>query len=737
MKTAVLGITLIALAGTMYGCTPRASSEGDIAVKQAVQQDDKESRQEAKAGSNATSGKATGDLKYTQLASITGPTDDSHLIAGDSSTESDDVWQTPAHPSEESTKEFARELKEDAERLAQESARNQEALAKAIHRAPNPGPFKLVEVKAKGQDGAEEVVECWQARGKPGEFGGTLTVSTFGSGPKTFNYWAHQDAESAGIGYLMFERFLDLDPWTGETYPRLAKSIKVSADHKEYIITLRKGLKWSDGSPLTADDVVYTFDTIVRRGFGNSSTRDTLSVFGKFPTVRKIDDLTVSFQTSHPFAPFLNCLLNAPIAPKHVLEKITNRPMEEFHSFWDVNCDPSTLVVSGPFKLGRYVPGQRIEMVRNRNYAMVDKLGRRLPYLDKFVVAIVPDQNTQILKFYGNELDVLDIKSVRGFDAALMKQKEESGNFKMYNLGPDDGTVFLMFNMNRRENPKGNKNDPKKRYYVDPVKQKWFNDPHFRQAVSHAINRKRIVDNVLRGVGMSLYTSESPASLYFNRNLKPFPQDLNYAAELLARGGFVKKGGKLYDRDGNAVEFTLNTNAGNTARDATCIMIVNDLKKLGMKVNYQPIDFNILVDKTHTSLDWEAIVMGLTGDKVEPYNGANVWKSDGRIHMFDQRLPDSNGRTTVSDARDWEKEIDRNLDLAATTFDEKLRHKYFDRYQQIAYEQQPFIYLYCILDIASARNKLGNYAPTPLGITYQPKGSFHNLEELYIIAARH
>lgn len=636
-----------------------------------------------------------------------------------------------AHPADEPTHDFARELKQDALKHQEETVANQEALKKAIHKVPNPGPFKLVTLGLDPAEKNRKEAEYWVARGQPGQSGGVMTVSSFGGGPKTFNFWAHEDAESAGIGLLMFERLVEVDAWTGKMVPRLAKSIKTNKDHTEYDITLRKGLRWSDGKPITADDVLFTFDTVIRRGFGSTSTRDTLTVYGKYPSITKVDDLTVRFKTTRPFAPFLTCLANAPIAPKHVIEPITRRPMDEFHGFWSVNVDPKTLVVSGPFKLSRYVPAQRIELLRNPYYAMVDKLGRRLPYLDKFIIAIVPDQNTQILKFYGNELDFLDIKTVRGFDAALMKQREKSGNFTMYNLGPDDGTVFLMFNMCRRKDPKTNK------FYVNPIKQKWFNDPHFRQAVSHAINRKRLVDNILRGVGLSLYTAESPAALYHNPNLKPFPQDLKYSAELLSRGGFTKKDGRLYDRDGHKVEFTLTTNAGNTARDATCIMLVNDLKQLGMKVNYQPIDFNILVDKTAHSLDWEAVVMGLTGDKIEPYNGANVWKSDGRLHMFDQRIPDDTGKTVVTDARDWEREIDRCFDQGATTFDEKERHKYFDRFQEIAYEQQPYIYLYCILDISAARNTIGNYLPTPIGISYNPKGSFHNLEEIYIARTSH
>lgn len=604
-----------------------------------------------------------------------------------------------------------------------------------VAKTPQPRPFKLIRASAATTDKIipevehQPIAEFWQARGEPGEFGGTLTVSTFGQGPKTFNKWQAADVESDGICQLMYEDLLAPDPWTGQYYPKLAKKFTISDDKKEITFVLRKGLKWSDGHPLTADDVVFTFDTIVRKGYGNSSYRDVLSVHGKFPDVIKVDDLTVKFRTSVPFAPILSGLRVA-IAPKHILEKVTKKPVAEFSKFWDVNTDLSSLVVSGPFKVSRYLPAQRVELTRNPNYSMVDSLGRRLPYLNRFDVSIVPDQPTEILKFYGNEVDFLDIRAVRGSDAATMKKREVEGDFKMYNLGPDDGTMFIMFNMNQRKNPKG-------KYYVDPIKQKWFDSKSFRQAVSHAINRKQIISNVLRGVGLPLYTAESPASIYVDKNLEGYPQDLGLAADLLAMDGFKKKGEWLYDKDGNKVEFTLNTNAGNTTRDAVCVMIVNELKKLGIKANYQPIDFNILIDKVETSLDWQAVVMGLTGDKLEPYNGANIWKSNGRLHMFNQRLPAADGSITVTDARDFEDVIDQCFDKGATAFDLAERHKWFDAYQQIVYEKLPFIYLYSTLDITAMKNKVGNYMPTPLGIWYTPKGSLHNVEEIYIKKGGH
>lgn len=241
-----------------------------------------------------------------------------------------------------------------------------------------------------------------------------------------------------------------------------------------------------------------------------------------------------------------------------------------------------------------------------------------------------------------------------------------------------------------------------------------------------------MVDNILKGVGLPIFSHITAVSPWYNRSLKPYGKDMRYAQDLLAEAGFHKEGDRLMDREGNAVEFVLQTNAGNTTRDAACVMIQNDLAELGIRVDYQPIDFNIMIDKINSSLDWEGVVMALTGNQIEPYDSANVWKSGGRLHVFDQRLPDDRGRIEVTDARDWEKEIDDCFDRGATTFDMAKRREFFDRYQQIVYENLPFIYLYSPLNISAARNTIKNYRPTPLGVYYTPKGSLHNIEEIYL-----
>ncbi len=577
-----------------------------------------------------------------------------------------------------------------------------------------PGPYKTVEING---------VECRQGRDEPGKFGGTLVRSIVGSEPKVFNPWTAADTQSTELGGLMFSGLMGMDAYNGELFPDMARDLKIDPDGVTYTVTLRKGLKWSDGQPVTADDVTYTWNTIVAGGYGNSSMRDVTTVDGKSPEVTKVDDLTVKFVTPKPFAPFAR-LLSMPIAPKHIVMPVIQKPdgRARFQQLWAAtNIDPKSLVTLGPFRLSRYVAGQRVEFVPATNYYVVDKNNKQLPYLAHLMYLIVPEVTTNLMKFKDKEID---LTPVRARDVVTLLSEQSSGDFKLYNLGQSQGSTFLAFNMNRRKNPKSGKP------YVDPVKSAWFNDVNFRQAVNHAINRDAIVANYFKGIGFGLFTSESPASPWINKNLKGFPQDLNYAASLLQKSGFTKKDdGFLYDKDGNKVEFTLLAASGGTFYEALLNNITNDLKKLGMKVDSQMIDFNILIDKMNNSLDWEAAISGLGGgDPLEPNNSKNVYASDGRLHMFDQRLPDKSGKITVTDARPWEKRLDEIFNEGAETLDNTKRRALYDEYQKIVYDETPFIYLVSPMTIIGARNTIGNYIPTELS---QSSFGLHNLEEIY------
>lgn len=553
-------------------------------------------------------------------------------------------------------------------------------------------------------------VDYLQSQAGVGKFGGTFVSSTIGEGPKTFNPFNTKDNISAQMSEIMYDGLVTTDVVTGETIPKLAKSFSVNG--KEYIVNLRHGLKWSDGKPITADDVVFTWQNIIFDGFGNTSTRDSVMIDGKLPTVEKIDDYTVKFVTPEPFAPFLR-MLSSPIAPKHIFQPAVNRGREYFDGFLSTNTNPKEFVTSGAFRLKEYVPAQRVVFERNPNYYEINKDGKKLPYLDKLVYLIVGDINNQVLKFEGGELDEI---SLQGANVARFKEMEKHSDFSVFNIGPDTGTMYLSMNMNNRKDEKG-------KYYVEPKKQVWFQDKNFRQAVDYALDRKNMVFNIANGLGYPLFTPETLNSIFLNKNLKPYDKNIEKSKKLLKKSGFTwDKAGHLIDRFGNHVEFDLYTNAGNTEREAIGVMVKQDLEDLGMKVNFKPIEFNSLVNKLMASLDWDMVIMGFTGSPLEPNGGKNVWLSDGTLHIFNQRLE----RDANSPRYAFEKRIDYlyTQGALATKFED--RKKYYDEYQAIVYDEKPLIYIYSPIRIVALRNKFKNIYPTSLG------GVTHNIEEVFI-----
>lgn len=553
-------------------------------------------------------------------------------------------------------------------------------------------------------------VDYLQSQAPVGKFGGTFVSSTIGEGPKTFNPFNSKDNISSQMSEIMYDGLVTTDPVSGDTIPKLAKSFSV--DGCVYIVNLRHGIKWSDGRPITADDVVFTWQNIIFDGFGNTSIRDSIVIDGKLPTVEKIDDYTVKFVTPEPFAPFLR-MLSSPIAPKHIFEPAVKRGKAYFDGFLSTNTPPKDFVISGAFKLREYVPAQRVVFERNPNYYVINKNDKKLPYLDKLVYLIVGDINNQVLKFEGGELDEI---SLQGANVARFKEMEKHSDFTVYNIGPDTGTMYIAMNMNNRKNDKG-------KYYVDPKKQLWFQDKNFRQAVDYAIDRKNMVFNIANGLAEPLFTPETLNSIFLNKNLKGYDKDIEKSKELLKKSGFHwDKAGHLIDKFGNHVEFDLYTNAGNTEREAIGVMVKQDLEDLGMKVNFKPIEFNSLVNKLMATLDWDMVIMGFTGSPLEPNGGKNVWLSDGTLHIFNQRLE----KDLNSKRYPFEKRLDYlyTQGALATKFED--RKKYYDEYQAIVYDEKPLIYIYSPIRIVALRNKFKNIYPTSLG------GVTHNIQEIYI-----
>lgn len=564
----------------------------------------------------------------------------------------------------------------------------------------NPKPNKNVFVNG---------IDFLQSQAPVGKFGGELIISTIGEGPKTFNPCNTKDATSSSMSGIMYDGLLTTNAYTGAVEPLLAKSFEVKGN--EYIVHLRKGPVWTDGTPITVDDVLYTYWEVVFKGLGNTATRDAMMINGKLPKLYKIDDYTVKFVLSKPFAPFLR-QLTYPIVPKHYFKQYSDKGESDFNAFLSPNTPPREIVSSGAFKLKEYVAAQRVVFERNPNYYKVNLENKRLPYLNKLIYLIVGDTNNEILKFEAKETDIL---SIRGANVARYKLREKDSDYIIHNLGADTGTLFLVVNLNNRKNADG-------KWNVPLHKQKWFSDKNFRRAIDYAIDRKSIVQNIAYGVAKPLFTAESLNSIYLNKNIKGHTQDKENSIKLLENSGYYLKDGILYDSNGTRVEFDLYTNAGSLDRESIGVMIKQDLEDLGMKVNFKPIEFNSLVNKLSNTNDWDMAIMGLTGSPLEPHDGKNVWKSNGPLHLFNQRPQGYK----YDDRLSWEKELDDIFEQGALKLNYSQRKPFYDRYQEIIYEEKPIIYLYSPIRINAIRKRFKNIFPSALS------GLVHNLDEIYV-----
>jgi len=544
----------------------------------------------------------------------------------------------------------------------------------------------------------------------PGIPGGRLVLSTFVD-PKTFNPVTGNEQSSQDIYRFLFASLLGYDPNTQEVSPGLADWWTNSPDSKTWTFHLRKNLHWSDGQPINADDVVFTCNDLIYNTKINPVMADALRVDGKDFTVTKVDDLTVQVVTPEIFAPFLTVFgAGVPIMPKHILEKYVADGT--FNSTYGVNWKPQDIVGSGPFIIQEYKPAQYVLLARNPYFFEVDSNGTRLPYFDNVIYSIVPDWNAVSLRILHGEDDIDDVVKPDEYDT--FKAAEAGGKIKLLEPGPGADDGFIMFNQNTNADKNG-------KPLVDPKKLKWFRNQKFRQAVAYAIDRDAIVKTVYSGHSEPEYGFVTRGNKkWFNPNTPQYAHDPAKALELLKEIGIEKRNGDgfLTDADGNKIEFVLNTNTGNGMRQQMCLLIADDLQKLGMHVVFQPIEFNTLIDRLDNTCLFECILLS-EGGPPDPAMMMNILKSSGFSHQWFPRQK--------TPSTEWEARIDQLMDAQVKTLDFNERKKYFDEVQQILGEQQPEIYTVEPVYYAAARTNIGNIRVTAMDIDH----ASWNAEERY------
>ena len=561
--------------------------------------------------------------------------------------------------------------------------------------ATSPAPQPIV--------AGEELLSTGNA---PGEYGGRLVVALRAE-PKTFNPLNALDQPSRDIIGRMSSDLLHIHAISQQTVPALAKSWKVSPDGLKYTLMLRRGLRFSDGHPFSADDVVFTFRLHLDEKV-HSPQRDLLVIGGQPITVKKLNESTLEFQLAKPYAAAERIFDSIAILPEHLLGKAYQEG--KVSEMWSLNSKATEIAGMGPFRLKEYVPGQQLVLERNPYFWKVDQKKHRLPYLDELVFLFVPSEDAQVLRFQAGETDLLSRLSAENY--AVLEKDQEAKAFQLQDLGPGLEFNFLFFNQNSVL-PKDS----------SPLqgKQAWFRQVAFRQAISSAIDRNGIIRLVYRGRATPLWFHVTPANkLWLNSSIPQPPRSLAHAKELLKAAGFAwKDDSSLMDGSGKPVEFSIITSASNAQRTKMATIIQDDLKELGIKVNVVPLEFKAVLDRVFQTHDYEAAILALGGGDVDPNPQMNVWMSTGSSHVWDLAEPQP--------ATPWEAEIDRLMSLQLSTIRPKERKKLYDSVQAIVADKLPIICLASPNLLVGAKKNIGNFQPAILD-----HATLWNAEQLYL-----
>jgi peptide/nickel transport system substrate-binding protein len=543
-----------------------------------------------------------------------------------------------------------------------------------------------------------------------GSYGGTLVVAQR-SEPKTLNPVTAADAPSREVIGRMMADLIHINRASQQTEPSLAKSWTASRDGRVFTIKLRRGLRFSDGQPFDADDVVFSFQVYMDEKI-HSPQRDLLIVGGKPIEIQKVDSYTVRFTLAQPYAAAERIFDSVAMLPRHLLEKAYREG--RFAQLWSVNTAPAEIVGMGPFRLKEYVAGQRIVLERNPYFWKTDRNKNRLPYLDELVFLVLGNEDAQVIRFQAGDTHLISRISAENF--ALLSKDAPTRGYELFDLGPSLEYNFLLFNLNDLKTQTLDKIAPK---------QAWFSELKFRQAVSTAIDREAIVKLVYTGRGAPLWGNVSPSNKsWVNQSLPHPPRSLDHARELLKSAGFSwRDDGELVDARGRTVEFSIITSSSNTQRTKMATIVQDDLSKLGMDVHVIPLEFRALLDRVLQTYDYEVAVMGLAGGDVDPNPEMNVWLSSGSTHLWHLGAP--------KPVTDWEAQIDQLMQKQMVELNRGKRKHLYDQVQEIIAANLPYVFLATPNILVGAKNSLANFKPAVL----EPH-TLWNVEQLYFRSDR-
>ncbi len=489
-------------------------------------------------------------------------------------------------------------------------------------------------------------------------YGDMLVLASLGDASNLISMLA-TDSASHEVAAFIYNGLVEYDK-EYNIVPDLAESWEILNDGKLIRFHLRQDVKWHDGAPFTADDVMFTYKLII-------DPKTPTAYGGKYKLVkeaRQIDRYTVEFEYSEPFAPALISWGALEIMPKHLLEgqDITKSELAR------------KPIGTGPFKFKSWDAASRIVLETNLDYfndrAMINGISYR----------IIPDQTTQFMELKAGNIDYMGLSPLQ-----YLRQTDNGAFKKAYSKYKylANGYAYLGFNQKRKP----------------------FDDVRFRQAMAYAINKQEIIDGVLLGEGLAATGPYKPGTKWYNPDVRQYEYSVQKAKELLADVGLSDGDGDgMLEYGGQPFEFTIITNQGNDLRSKSATIMQEQLKQVGIKVNIRIIEWTVFLKEFVHKNNFDAII--LSWNILQDPDLWTVWHSDNAV-------PGGLNHTYYIN-----KEVDELLEKGRHTFDEELRKKCYFRVQEILAEEQPYVFLYVPYALPVVSSRFRGIEEAPAGITY-------------------
>jgi peptide/nickel transport system substrate-binding protein len=468
--------------------------------------------------------------------------------------------------------------------------------------------------------------------------------------------------------------------------PDLAKSWTISDDGLLIEFHLRRGLRWSDGQPITADDVVFTYRDVVLSEAVSSVFRDAQRLpDGTFPRCEKIDEFTVAFFLSRAFRPLLQAL-GFPLLPRHVLAPIvaalpSDGAAAVFDGVWSLDTEPSEIVGSGPWRVAEYRPGDGVTLERNPFYHTYDPAGTQLPYYETVECTFVQNYEVALRRFRSGASDIL---TIRAEDLPLLQlEAEVLGITVRITDEPGPGTTWFFVNQ-----------DIGLAQGTQAEKRALYRSLAFRQALAHSIDKQRIVDEVFGGLAFSLWSPvPMPSPFYAGRDgyggpiteehATLFPHDPQQAAALLDGLGVVDQNGDGHRQLPSGAPLTLELmTSDESGRLGSGLVLVEGWQAIGLNATLRVVDFRVLVEALSSGTG-DLIYMSLSCSD-DPHGSAHLYQSCGSLH--------AHRYSACGDPDEVDRRVDELLALGAGTFDLDEAFAYYREYQQLVAGRLGFIY---------------------------------------------